>query len=91
MLKVKYIYKAEDIPVNWSQSSVQLWVADDARPPGAETVREAFERLTRGNSGNLIHSIDRGDSYVSFFSKGWVRIDDYDGGSIGVLIEDRRK
>lgn len=64
---------SDAVPSRWDVGSTyQLWAADDARPPDAETARQAWSRLFGSNCDDepVLAKADHGDAFASLYSRG---------------------
>jgi hypothetical protein len=94
-LKKLFILKPSDIPKNWREMYLRIWVEDDAPVPDKERTGNAFQRIT-GHTDKYMrerhtHMIDDDDCITFFYSDGWVREVACDGGSVGVLVKEVEK
>ncbi len=87
MLKRKLIRREWDIPGNWKDILLSLWIEDDAPVPDKEDVQSAFTRIVGKYHGEPITTIDEGDTIFSFYRDGWVKVVSYEGGAVCVLVE----
>ncbi len=88
MLKKLNAYSREDIPEDWSNRLLILWMEDDAFPADREYTSSAFKRITDCQDHDKIHEHDDGDAFYSFYRGGWVKVSAPDGGMVGVLVKE---
>lgn len=87
MIRPIYVTNPENIPENWEDHLVRLWVEDDIPTPDKETTESAFKRIAGETRGEPIHEIDQGDCSVYFYRGGWVKVISFDGGCVGILVQ----
>lgn len=76
----------------WSarlDKSTCVWTEDDARPPDAEKIEEAWGRYFGGQrvppKGEALESVDEGDWFAHLHAGGRVAVYAYDGAAIHCL------
>lgn len=82
--------RKEDIPENWQDHQLQLFVEDDAQVPDKERVYQASQRFISSHV-KPIHKIDDGDALYTFYSDGHVVCNSYDGGYVALLLKEPAK
>jgi hypothetical protein len=87
MIQKQFVHDPVDLPHNWQEVTVQLFIEQFPKPAGAESVESAFRRLAGHTAGNPVHVQDTGSEIVYFFRAGWVKCVAASGGSyVGVLV-----
>lgn len=86
-MKTFTIIHERDVPVDWRDRLVVLWLEDDVNYPDKESTAQAFTRITKMSMRERpVKILETDGTFVSFYRGGWVTVVACDYGCVGVLV-----